>query len=151
MYVMFVVMLFVWCVVFFFFFFFFKQKTAYEIGQWLEFRRVLFRSVHHSMVLGGKIKLIIYINVKSGINSFKQDGGTQEWSQNSNFRFKNPYTNMILFSPVLWYNISFTFWVGSEEHTSELQSLTNLVCRLLLEKKKKKINKKNKRKKQYEK
>src|SRR5437016_11941056 len=32
----------------------------------------------------------------------------------------------------------------SEEHTSELQSLTNLVCRLLLEKKKKKKKKKNK-------
>src|SRR5205085_3581102 len=30
----------------------------------------------------------------------------------------------------------------SEEHTSELQSQSNLVCRLLLEKKKKKINKK---------
>src|SRR5437016_9145002 len=29
----------------------------------------------------------------------------------------------------------------SEEHTSELQSLTNLVCRLLLEKKKKKTDK----------
>ena len=28
----------------------------------------------------------------------------------------------------------------SEEHTSELQSLTNLVCRLLLEKKKKNKN-----------
>src|SRR5438093_8499873 len=27
-------------------------------------------------------------------------------------------------------------WCRSEEHTSELQSLTNLVCRLLLEKKK---------------
>src|SRR5262249_60308928 len=27
-------------------------------------------------------------------------------------------------------------WTRSEEHTSELQSLTNLVCRLLLEKKK---------------
>src|ERR1019366_10665385 len=27
----------------------------------------------------------------------------------------------------------------SEEHTSELQSLTNLVCRLLLEKRKKKV------------
>src|ERR1019366_9624704 len=26
-------------------------------------------------------------------------------------------------------------WARSEEHTSELQSLTNLVCRLLLEKK----------------
>ena len=25
-------------------FFFFKQKTAYEVGLWLEFRRVLFRS-----------------------------------------------------------------------------------------------------------
>src|SRR5438093_13772130 len=29
----------------------------------------------------------------------------------------------------------------SEEHTSELQSLTNLVCRLLLEKKKQKLQK----------
>src|SRR5438093_10266230 len=33
--------------------------------------------------------------------------------------------------------------VRSEEHTSELQSLTNLVCRLLLEKKKKIIQQKN--------
>src|SRR5437899_3738677 len=31
----------------------------------------------------------------------------------------------------------------SEEHTSELQSLRHLVCRLLLEKKKKKTKKKN--------
>src|SRR5438046_8589227 len=31
----------------------------------------------------------------------------------------------------------------SEEHTSELQSLTNLVCRLLLEKKKQQNNKTN--------
>src|SRR5438093_6822413 len=37
----------------------------------------------------------------------------------------------------------------SEEHTSELQSLTNLVCRLLLEKKKK--NKKKKRTNNYNK
>src|SRR2546430_5584534 len=28
------------------------------------------------------------------------------------------------------------FWIRSEEHTSELQSQSNLVCRLLLEKKK---------------
>src|SRR5438046_5702542 len=35
----------------------------------------------------------------------------------------------------------------SEEHTSELQSLTNLVCRLLLEKKKKKKTKQQKQKK----
>ena len=31
-------------------FFFFKQKTAYEIGQWLEFRRVLFRSLCCNLV-----------------------------------------------------------------------------------------------------
>src|SRR5437016_10564087 len=37
----------------------------------------------------------------------------------------------------------------SEEHTSELQSLTNLVCRLLLEKKKKKKTKKNTNKKTH--
>src|SRR2546427_5673235 len=34
-------------------------------------------------------------------------------------------------------------WCRSEEHTSELQSQSNLVCRLLLEKKKKKKKKKN--------
>src|SRR5260370_16210449 len=33
----------------------------------------------------------------------------------------------------------FVFWGRSEEHTSELQSHLNLVCRLLLEKKKKKM------------
>src|SRR5690242_21420441 len=32
------------------------------------------------------------------------------------------------------------FFVRSEEHTSELQSHVNLVCRLLLEKKKNKLN-----------
>src|SRR5437016_11596156 len=41
--------------------------------------------------------------------------------------------------------------VRSEEHTSELQSLTNLVCRLLLEKKKKKQNKKCNRRREDEK
>src|SRR5437016_6352504 len=39
------------------------------------------------------------------------------------------------FTIIPWHTGS---WIGrrSEEHTSELQSLTNLVCRLLLEKKK---------------
>ena len=37
--------------------------------------------------------------------------------------------------------------IRSEEHTSELQSLTNLVCRLLLEKKKKKKKNKTKQRK----
>src|SRR5205814_3681361 len=34
----------VWCCVSYIFFFF-KQKTAYEMPKWLEFRRVLFRSI----------------------------------------------------------------------------------------------------------
>src|SRR5688572_32298704 len=38
------------------------------------------------------------------------------------------------------------FALRSEEHTSELQSQSNLVCRLLLEKKKKKHNKKRREK-----
>src|SRR5260370_22047867 len=36
-----------------------------------------------------------------------------------------------------WYSDGLTIRVRSEEHTSELQSHLNLVCRLLLEKKKK--------------
>ena len=40
-----VVILFVFVFLFFLFVFFFKQKTAYEILAWLEFRRVLFRSI----------------------------------------------------------------------------------------------------------
>src|SRR5258706_11032168 len=36
----------------------------------------------------------------------------------------------------LWKTSAITEIARSEEHTSELQSLTNLVCRLLLEKKK---------------
>src|SRR5476649_2981789 len=39
----------------------------------------------------------------------------------------------------------------SEEHTSELQSHSDLVCRLLLEKKKKQHNKKHKKKKKTKK
>src|SRR5688572_31947297 len=38
---------------------------------------------------------------------------------------------------VFFYPKDFTFVCRSEEHTSELQSQSNLVCRLLLEKKKK--------------
>ena len=39
------------------------------------------------------------------------------------------------------------YQLGSEEHTSELQSHSDLVCRLLLEKKKKKNKKQQKKKK----
>src|SRR5260370_32562391 len=40
-------------------------------------------------------------------------------------------------SPLILYSANAIFRLRSEEHTSELQSHLNLVCRLLLEKKKK--------------
>ena len=40
-------------------FFFFKQKTAYEIHQWLEFRRVLFRSQSDDLILGLDIETYV--------------------------------------------------------------------------------------------
>src|SRR5256885_6435117 len=43
-------------------------------------------------------------------------------------------------SPLTRPSTSWSLPVRSEEHTSELQSPCNLVCRLLLEKKKKKTN-----------
>src|SRR3989475_4392083 len=44
----------------------------------------------------------------------------------------------LLFIP-LTFTISISLFARSEEHTSELQSQSNLVCRLLLEKKKKNL------------
>src|SRR5262244_134289 len=44
----------------------------------------------------------------------------------------------VYFHPSVQVDLALSQIVRSEEHTSELQSLTNLVCRLLLEKKKKK-------------
>src|SRR2546430_3492309 len=45
--------------------------------------------------------------------------------------------------PRRWYGTSQTRPVRSEEHTSELQSQSNLVCRLLLEKKKEQPRERN--------
>src|SRR5260370_26217946 len=49
-------------------------------------------------------------------------------------------TNIVYQTLVPSYTVMFVFFIvnRSEEHTSELQSHLNLVCRLLLEKKKKK-------------
>src|SRR2546425_2726466 len=47
--------------------------------------------------------------------------------------------DVLLKLPPVIFNVALAVWFGrrSEEHTSELQSLAYLVCRLLLEKKKK--------------
>src|SRR5438132_9972416 len=57
---------------------------------------------------------------------------------------RRPSTRAINFCPSKVFATGYTFWASrmtgfrSEEHTSELQSHSDLVCRLLLEKKKKK-------------
>jgi len=45
--------------------------------------------------------------------------------------------NFVKLDAITAVNGQAAYTMRSEEHTSELQSLTNLVCRLLLEKKKK--------------
>src|SRR5256885_10601703 len=53
------------------------------------------------------------------------------------FRLQDEYGVQCVFDPVTIYTAR---WVRSEEHTSELQSPCNLVCRLLLEKKKSRLH-----------
>ena len=48
------------------------------------------------------------------------------------------YLNVHVLRTIIKWKFSGTYFVRSEEHTSELQSPCNLVCRLLLEKKKNK-------------
>src|SRR5947207_11830618 len=50
-----------------------------------------------------------------------------------------PWISLITLNPRIVYSGDKTPAARSEEHTSELQSHSDLVCRLLLEKKKKKI------------
>src|SRR5438046_7287960 len=73
---------------------------------------------------------------------FRSDlgGGKEEADDKTNLQSCSVCFLHWFFGGMLWHS-----WHGggqgeirSEEHTSELQSLTNLVCRLLLEKKKKK-------------
>src|SRR5689334_24481640 len=49
----------------------------------------------------------------------------------------NPFSDDGGINPSLWRNVGTLAHYRSEEHTSELQSQFHLVCRLLLEKKKK--------------
>src|SRR5258706_11688881 len=82
-----------------------KQKTAYEIGQWLEFRRLLF--------------------------CFQAEDGIRDWSVTGVQTCALPISSRRRHTRLVsdW---SSDVCSSDLEHTSELQSLTNLVCRLLL-------------------
>src|SRR5690606_41879628 len=76
---------------------------------------------------GGTKPLVQFTFVKTSTDRQKY-AGRIEWSEEFEM------DNEMLFSEII---TMFEDQVRSEEHTSELQSRENLVCRLLLEKKKK--------------
>src|SRR5262245_64242342 len=85
----------------------------------------LFRSkIQQTKDIGNKIELI---QTPQEIKS-RSTGQEPHQCQSIKKNLKNKYTSVKRFEH------------RSEEHTSELQSLRHLVCRLLLEKKKKKQN-----------
>ena len=49
------------------FFFFFKQKTAYEILAWLEFRRVLFRSKNQNVLIALLKETVVQMAKANGV------------------------------------------------------------------------------------
>src|SRR5690554_7591333 len=77
----------------------------------------LFRSMLGAVVYGHEQMQTVI----TAINEFAAEAGKEKWD------WQAPATNDALLG-------------RSEEHTSELQSRPHLVCRLLLEKKKTKIN-----------
>src|SRR5258708_9549892 len=74
---------------------------------------------------------------ESAFNTCTVKKSTASWLSARPKRLKNQYeTSASVKKPPRWSHIGFSS-VRSEEHTSELQSPDHLVCRLLLEKKKK--------------
>src|SRR5437016_11357733 len=75
---------------------------------------------------------------RSDVDVFSDDD--MEWAMANRFRADRDLVTLqgqMAFPMDVTANPDRTTTKRSEEHTSELQSLTNLVCRLLLEKKKK--------------
>src|SRR5256885_11484968 len=62
---------------------------------------------------------------------------TTLFRSNYNFEFDRQRANHLVFFDIALHSYNWRDCFRSEEHTSELQSPCNLVCRLLLEKKKK--------------
>src|SRR5688572_32123692 len=85
--------------------------------------RVVFSSLYSLIGVDTKLQLVHAQNLLAG----KGMGVTKYFTNDLNSPI---FDTQQLFPP------GFSFIIRSEEHTSELQSQSNLVCRLLLEKKK---------------
>src|SRR5690606_40353199 len=102
-----------------------RNGTAYAVDMERMYEAVLPEPIR-TMVING------YHKQRSGvIQLIMQPGWYDGYAiTGTTHRSWNPYDTHI---PLLWYGWKIN---KSEEHTSELQSRENLVCRLLLEKKK---------------
>src|SRR2546430_14467282 len=98
--------------IFYFFFFFFNDTATTEIYT---------LSLHDALPIFG-----------GGTDLGSKQGTDIHTQMNFSFAVEGISTNAVLAGEISLYR--------SEEHTSELQSQSNIVCRLLLEKKKKKNN-----------
>src|SRR2546425_6933247 len=81
--------------------------------------------------VGSTLSLVIPKCCRSRTLCWKQFGNRMGYTSAKEIRHEG-FIGRI----TLKFQVSGTRWMRSEEHTSELQSLAYLVCRLLLEKKK---------------
>src|SRR5690606_41076577 len=119
----------------------------------LAFTAALFISCNkEGYTISGDVKgfddgTVVYINRIEESTGFVKMDSTEIQGGKFEFKGENPDLDLYFIElgttqefafPFVWENgsIKFTFDKRSEEHTSELQSRENLVCRLLLEKKK---------------
>src|SRR5690242_6414226 len=85
----------------------------------------------------------VAVFIAAGVTDYLDGYYARIWNQQSAFgRMLDPIADKLLVASCLLMLAAdnsihgWTLWARSEEHTSELQSHVNLVCRLLLEKKK---------------
>src|SRR5690606_34282153 len=103
-----------------------------------------FRSPFQSKTAQARQKNIITPNEDHTVAKLRSKIKTINGSFSADFQKENLSKETAVTQFNVWFNLTknHTFKQDrSEEHTSELQSRENLVCRLLLEKKKKKIEK----------
>src|SRR5690606_23734159 len=82
------------------------------------------------------IRTVIYINVSLGQNTLKRCYNLLGWFHHRGRCCRTRYSHTINYIVSNNIGLRADERARSEEHTSELQSRENLVCRLLLEKKK---------------
>src|SRR2546425_6784065 len=87
----------------------------------------------HAFTLGFRERMVLDAGQREGITAIMESRGHRAHEP----VFEDPHapnTALIKVAPMLHQGIEFHGERRSEEHTSELQSLAYLVCRLLLEK-----------------